>query len=323
MEKWIKPVIVVSQCLGFKACRYNSQILHTPFIEKLKDFVEFIAVCPEVEIGLGIPRDPIRIVLNKGSKELFQPSSGLDITDKMKGFTDNFLSEIPKVDGFILKNRSPSCGIADVKIYSSKKKDANSHKGSGFFGGEVRKKFPDCAIEDEGRLNNTIIREHFLIKLFTLSQFNRLNFKINELVHFHTRHKLLFMAYNQSAMRRNGRILANHEHKEKGAVFAEYKEGLLQIFKNAPKNNAYINILQHGFSGIKKNLEKMEKNYFLDLLEEYRDERIPLSVPVAVLKSWAVKYKNDYILEQSFIQPFPKELINIENYKSNKEYSFY
>ena len=322
MNKKNKPIIVISKCLGFEACRYNGQNLPQPFVEKLKNHVSFLPICPEVEIGLGIPRDPIRIIGNNEKRYLYQPATELDITDKMNIFIRNFISELGRVDGFILKNRSPSCGIGDVKIYESKKKDAKSIRGNGFFGNKVLQKYTDCAVEDEGRLNNNLIREHYLIKLYTMSKFRQLSHELNQLIQFHSVNKLLFMAYNQSVMRKIGKILANHDNNNLTSVFLNYKEGLILMLRKPAKTSAYINILQHALGGFKNQLEKLEKAFFLNLLEEYRDERIPLSVPVAVLKSWAIKYQNNYILNQTFTEPFPKELINIEAYKNRRDYNF-
>jgi uncharacterized protein YbbK (DUF523 family) len=173
MKNFVKPEIIVSKCLGFAHCRYDGQIIPDEFVEKLKPFVEFKPICPEVSIGLGVPRDPIRIVMIRDEFRLIQPATGLDLTEKMKDFAESFLSSAGQVDGFIFKSRSPSCGLKDVKIYPDANKEMPLSKGSGFFGKAVLDKFPDLAIEDEGRLKNFIIREHFLTKLFTISSFHK------------------------------------------------------------------------------------------------------------------------------------------------------
>jgi uncharacterized protein YbbK (DUF523 family) len=167
MREFSKPIIVVSKCLGFDHCRYNGLIINDDFVEKLKAYVEFKPVCPEVEIGLGIPREPIRVVDIGGDIRLIQPDTGRDLTETMQDFANSFLDSVGTVDGFILKSRSPSCGIKDVKIYSGTKNDSMVlEKSGGFFGKAVIEKFPYLAIEDEGRLKNFRIREHFLTKLY-------------------------------------------------------------------------------------------------------------------------------------------------------------
>lgn len=141
MRQFAKPKIIVSKCLEFDACRYNAEMIPDATIRNLQPFVTFIPVCPEVEIGLGVPRETIRMVEENGVNRLVQPSTREDVTEKMKQFSNDFLQTISDVDGFILKNRSPSCGTRDVKIYSGFEKAPVKGKGSGLFGGAVIKNF--------------------------------------------------------------------------------------------------------------------------------------------------------------------------------------
>jgi len=144
-----KPSVVVSKCLEFEACRYNGQVMRNAFVRKLERHVNYVHVCPEVAIGLGIPRFPIRIV-SSNSPKLVQPATGKDVADAMNNFSEKFLSSLKEVDGFILKFRSPSHGIKDVRTYAQSEKSPATGKGPGFFGGWVLKHFPGLAIEDEG-----------------------------------------------------------------------------------------------------------------------------------------------------------------------------
>jgi len=184
-----KPRIIISKCLTFDKCRYNGEVISDKFVDKIKSYVEFIPVCPEVEIGLGIPREPIRIVEVDGKNTLYQPATGKYFTDKMLSFTESYLKSLNNIDGFILKNRSPSCGPGDVKIFKGFEKSAMAIRGNGFFADEVIRQFPNAAIEDEGRLKNHQLREHFLIKLYTLARFRliRSSTKMGDLVDFHSR----------------------------------------------------------------------------------------------------------------------------------------
>ncbi|MDY6822501.1 MAG: 2-thiouracil desulfurase family protein [Thermodesulfobacteriota bacterium] len=161
-----KPTVVVSKCLGFDHCRYNGQMIPDSFVENLAEHVEMIPVCPEMAIGLGVPRDPVRVVLVNGEPRLYQPATGEDFTEAMEQFTHEFLAGLPAVDGFIMKSRSPSCGIRDVKIYHHMDRpDTGTERGGGMFGGRLKALFPGTAIEDEGRLKNFSIRKHFLSHL--------------------------------------------------------------------------------------------------------------------------------------------------------------
>jgi len=146
-REFSKPRIFASKCLGFAACRWNGVAISDPFIESLKERVDFITVCPEVEIGLGVPRDPIKVVSKNGKLRLVQSGSGRDVSGEMKDFTDKFLGSLGEVDGFILKAGSPSCGIG------------------GFFGSGVLARFAHLPVETEERLTNPGIRERFLEKI--------------------------------------------------------------------------------------------------------------------------------------------------------------
>ena len=119
MREFSKPVVVVSKCITFESVRWNGQIIASEFVEKLKPYVNFVPVCPEVEMGLGVPRDPVRIVLVDGEKKLLLPVTGFDFTDKITKFSESFLDSLDAVDGFILKSASPSSGFKNVKVYPS------------------------------------------------------------------------------------------------------------------------------------------------------------------------------------------------------------
>ncbi|PIE31760.1 cytoplasmic protein [candidate division KSB3 bacterium] len=313
MDAFPKPIVYISKCLGFAHCRYDGQMIENSFVERLKEYVEFHAVCPEVEIGLGIPRKPIRIVSVDEKHHLYQPSTGKDVTQEMEDFADRFLSGISEVDGFLLKNRSPSCGPQDVKIYSGFENVSRTFRSSGFYGGEAVKRFHGMAIEDEGRIRNFAIREDFLTKLFTFARFREAKKQttLHALMEFHSRHKLMLMGYNQSQMRLMGKILANHENSDLQSVTTKYEEHLKLALAKPPRVQSIINVLQHAFGGFSNHLSSEEKQFFLESLEEYRDERIPLSALLHVLRAWAIQYKNSYLLNQSFMNPYPKSLVEI------------
>jgi uncharacterized protein YbbK (DUF523 family) len=171
MREFVKPKIIISKCLTGAYCRYNGEIIFDKFINQLIEYIEFNPVCPEVEIRLGVPRDPIRVVSQRGKVSLKQPATGRDITKEMTRFIESFLNSIKKVDGFLLKARSPSCGIEEVNIYPTIDAELPIEKGAGFFGQAVLTKFPTLPIEDEERLTDLTIRERFLMKLHLVSTF--------------------------------------------------------------------------------------------------------------------------------------------------------
>ncbi len=308
-----RPYVVVSKCLGFEKCRYNGITIYDDFVEKLKPYVEYITVCPEVEIGLGVPRDPIRVVSEQGDLRLRQPASKKDITDMMKTFCTTFLTSIKVVDGFLLKSRSPSCGIKEVKIYPSMEKSAALGKGMGFFGHAVWEHFPQFPIEDEGRIKNFRIREHFLTKLFIIAKFRQMNTSqsMKALVKFHTESKFLLMACSQKHLKILGQIVANHEKRRPNEVFELYKNHLFNAFSLPPRYTSNINVLMHSMGYFSEKLSSTEKRFFLESLEKYRTGKIPLSVNLGILKSWIIRFEEDYLAQQNFFEPYPEGLVEI------------
>jgi uncharacterized protein YbgA (DUF1722 family)/uncharacterized protein YbbK (DUF523 family) len=311
----IKPTIVVSKCLGFEGCRYNGDMIPDKFVKKLGDYVNYITVCPEVEIGLPIPRETIRVVLDKEEIQLYQPSTGKELTEDMTAFTDSFLLSLPQIEGFILKGRSPSCGTKDVKIYLGKEKAVGSIKGAGLFGKAVTERFPSAAIEEEGRLTNFKIREHFLTKLFTFFRLKQISESksMSELVKFQSDNKYLLMAYNQKEQKLLGRIVSNHENKNFEQLIKEYKDHLSLAFARAPRYTSIINALQHIFGYFSEELSPKERAFFLETLENYRANKVPLSVLIHMLKGYALEYNQPYILQQTILSPYPEGLIDLSD----------
>ncbi len=309
-----KPVIVVSNCLGFCNCRYDGQVINDKFVKALESYVDYIKVCPEVDIGLGIPRDSVKLVKVDGKAELYQPGQDRYVTKEMDEYSEKILSSLDHADGFILKGRSPSCGIKDVKYYQSMVKGASSEKGIGRFAEKVFEKFPFSAIEEEGRLTNLALREHFLTKLYTNMRFREIkDGKLKDLVDFHTRHKYILMSYNQKELKSMGKIVANHQNKKYEDLYGEYKEHLGSAMEQAPKFTNQLNTLMHIMGYFSDYLSKDEKEYLLKSLDKYRKRRSHLSVPVGILRGYAIKYKQEYILGQYIWEPFPEDMLDISD----------
>lgn len=309
------PVVLVSKCLGFDACRWNGDILHDDFVQKLEPFVEYRPVCPECEIGLGVPRHPIRLVQpgNQGPVRLFQPATEREVTTEMNDFASGFCDRLDDFDGILLKSRSPSCGPNDVPVYHDTGKGSRVGKASGSFAAVIAERFPTVPTEDEGRLKNFTIREHYLIRLFALAELRGLESRgqMRELVSFHSRMKYLLMAFNQTALRELGRIVANHGKLPVAEVFPTYRHRLQEALATAPPYTNRINALQHAYGHVSKKLDPAERQYFLDILEEYRRGGLPMSVPVSLIKAWALRFEDNYLLAQKLLCPYPDALVEI------------
>jgi uncharacterized protein YbgA (DUF1722 family)/uncharacterized protein YbbK (DUF523 family) len=269
-------------------------------------------VCPEVEIGLGVPRDPIRVIKINDQLRLYQPSTEEDLTEQMENFTNKFLENVKSIDGFILKNKSPSCGIKAVRVYNGYRQDRAKNK-YGFFGGAVLKRFPYLAVEDEGRLRNLKLRENFLTKLFTLAKFRKAKESgdLNELIKFHTINKYLLMTYNQENVKKMGKIIANQDKIDPDELINKYEDIFRDSMLYTAKKGSNINVLMHSLGYFSKNLSQNEKVFFLDLIEKYRQGIYPLLVCQNILKSWIIRFNNEYLGNQTFFEPYPEELIEI------------
>lgn len=319
MREFTRPKVVVSRCLEFDHCRYNGGIISSPVVAKLKKHVDFLPVCPEVEIGLGIPRNPVRVILEKGDHRLVQPSSGKDVTENMKAFCTCFLDSLENVDGFILKYRSPSCGLKDVKIYPSAEGQGVVEKSSGYFGGAVLDKYPFYPVEDEGRLRNSRIKENFLTKLFTFAAFRRVKSEgsMKDLLSFHTQNKFLLMAYNQAELRKLGEIAANREGKLFKELIFDYEIHLYSALSRAPRYTSTINVLMHALGYFSDQLSSREKALFFDWVEKYREGKTSSCPAINLIRSWIVRFENDYLMNQTFFEPYPEDLMEIDPIESH------
>jgi uncharacterized protein YbgA (DUF1722 family)/uncharacterized protein YbbK (DUF523 family) len=319
----VKPKIVVSKCIEFASCRWNGLTISSEVVKKLKPFVDFQPVCAEVEIELGIPRKPLRLVKSNDDIHMMQSETEADVTDRMEKFASSFVDSLDEVDGFILKGRSPSCGMKDVKLYPSLGKVAAlKGKTSGLFAREIMRQYPHLALEDEGRLTNFTIREHFLTRIFALARLRKLmkDPTMHSLVDFQARNKFLLLSYNQSRMRILGKVVANHEKKPMQEVVSEYTKHFIDAFAKQPRYTTNVNVLTHALGYFSDSLSKGEKAFFMEALDKYQDKKMPLSVPLNIIKSFIVRFGNEYLADQTYFNPYPEELMDIKDSGMGKDY---
>jgi uncharacterized protein YbgA (DUF1722 family)/uncharacterized protein YbbK (DUF523 family) len=303
---------VVSACLGFAAVRYSGELIPDKVVAALKAHVDFVPVCPEVEIGLGVPRPTVRLVRGEDGPRMVQPKTGEDLTERMRAFSRAFLSGLGEVEGFILKNRSPTCALKDAKVYAYADQGGAVGHGPGLFAQAVMAAFPLLPKEDEGRLTSARIRAQFFTRIFGLARLRRLR-DLGELMAFHARYKLLLMAYNQKETRALGRLLGEARGKAFQEVLRAYEAGFLRATEKPYRLGAMADALLHAFGYFKKGLNAREKAHFLDLLLDFREERAPLEAPLALLHSWALRFGQGYIEAQALLMPYPKPLMDLKS----------
>ncbi len=310
-----RPRVVVSECLGFAAVRYNGQILKSRFVDALREHVVFVQVCPEVGMGMGVPRDPVRVVLKDGEARLHQPDTGRNWTGEMRAFSDDFLGGLDAVDGFILKSKSPSCGISDTKIYAGEQGGSPVGRSAGLFARAVQGAYPWAAIQDEGRLTNLRLRHHFLTHVWTLARLRRAEAseEPSALVRFQAEHKLLLLSLSPGGQRELGRIVAEAGVRPFPELIQRYRERLGRVFARPPRAGPTVDALHHAFGYVSDELDPSERTYFLDLLERFREGRAPLPTLLAVLRAWIVRFGVGYLEDQRLFEPYPPDLVDLSS----------
>lgn len=312
----IKPKILISKCIEHDNCRYDASMISSDFVNRIKKYVEFVTVCPELSIGLSVPRESLRIVYENGEKFLKDSECGKDHSYKMEVFSENFSSNISSngIHGAILKSRSPTCGFKDVKMYAGLgKKTCLPQKSPGYFGGIFKDYMENLPIEDEGRLKNYDIREHFLTRIFTMAYFDYVkeSKKISELVKFHSEYKYLLMAYDQIRQKELGAIVANHSDNKIDELLDKYGKKLGLALSNPMQKGKNTNMIHHMFGYVSSKLSSDEKLFFLDQLELYNQNKKPLSVVLTLLYAWIIRFEVNYLKDQKIFAPYPLEILDV------------
>jgi len=310
MSAYPRPTILISKCLDFSPCRYDGQMISSPVTVALIPYVEFIPVCPECEVGLGVPRKPIRIVL-EGGKRLVQPATGLDFTESMIGFTAAYLGRLAAIDGAVLKSRSPSCGLRSTKVFTSSiSRDYLHRKGTGFFAEGLADRLPYLPVVDEEQLADALIRDHFLTRVFALASFREAagSGKMHDLVDYHTRNKLLLMAYDKEAMTRMGDILANHRKRSFEEITTDYQQYLQEALSGPAGIGSNINVLRHAVGYFSDRLDANERALLNERLSEYREDNTLLGDLKGLFTSWILRFNVGYLLLQTYFCPYPAAL---------------
>ncbi|CUS81948.1 YbgA family protein [Candidatus Kryptonium thompsonii] len=299
----MKPTVVISACLDGFAYRYDGATVNDEIINRLKSLFNLIHVCPEFEIGLGVPRKTIKLHKIGNQVRAIQDETGVDLTSELEGFAHSFLEKLNNVNGFILKAKSPSCGVGSTKVY----KDGNLYgKTYGVFARYVKENLPYIPLIDEVRLRNKELMWEFLAKVFTLFRFESATSDINSLINFHSRHKYLFMSISQKHLKELDKIIAEHKPGKFDEVVKKYEMTFKDLMKHGFKRTSLVNSIVHIFGYISHNLTRREKSYFLDLVDRFRAGKVDFVNLMEVLKVYAMRFENDYLLHQYFLEPFPE-----------------
>lgn len=302
----------ISRCLLGENVRYDGGHALDRFLrDTLGKYVEYVPVCPEVECGFGIPRESLRLLGNPQKPRLVTSRTGVDHTDRMEAWAHRRVAELERENlcGFIFKSDSPSSGMERVKVYDDK--GIPKKTGAGIFARIFREHFPLIPVEEEGRLHDPTLRENFIERIFTCRRYSKAmdeKKRIESLVAFHTKNKLLLMAHSPKHLKPMGNLVAHAKELSKRDFFAQYERLLTEGMSVKPSTAKHTNVLHHIMGYFKKNLSADEKQELLGIIDQYRRGFIPLIVPVTLLNHFVRRYNESYLNKQTYLNPHPLEL---------------
>ncbi|MEJ2071438.1 MAG: DUF523 and DUF1722 domain-containing protein [Syntrophobacterales bacterium] len=304
----------ISACLLGQKVRFDGSHQLDHFItDTLGRYVEFVPVCPEVESGLGVPREAMRLVGDISTPRLLTVRTKIDHTERLATWAQKRVQELEAEDlcGFIFKSKSPSSGMERVKVYIDPPTGSPVTKGVGLFARAFMEHFPLLPVEDDGRLHDPALRENFLERIFVFKRWRELlaaKSGLGGLVAFHTRHKLLILAHSPESYRDLGKLVARGKELPSSELYERYHSRLMEALrlKATPKKNT--NVLHHLMGYFKKDLPAEEKQELLEIIDNYRQGYVPLVVPVTLINHYVRKYRQPYLAEQFYLHPHPVEL---------------
>lgn len=302
----------VSSCLLGNPVRYNGQHQLDRYLrDQLGAYVDWVPVCPEVECGLPVPRETMRLVGMPEAPRLLTTKTKVDHTDQMLSWAEGRLAALSEegLCGFVFKSKSPSSGMSGVRVYTDK--GMPSRRGSGLFARAFMARFPLLPVEDEGRLHDAGLRENFIERIFVFHRWKdyvQNDGRLGGLVDFHTRHKLLIMAHSPKDLTALGRIVAQATRKTIASTRDNYISQLMPALTLRATVRKNTNVLNHIMGYFKKQITADEKAELLEVIADYHRGLVPLIVPVVLLRHYVRKFDQPYLKQQYYLTPHPGEL---------------
>jgi uncharacterized protein YbgA (DUF1722 family)/uncharacterized protein YbbK (DUF523 family) len=305
--------IGISACLLGERVRYDGGHKRDVYIvETLGRHVEWIPVCPEVEMGLGTPRETLRLVRIGDDVRMVMPKTGADYTREMREYAQRRVKELGRevLHGYILKKDSPSCGMERVRLFDAKGVPAKS--GRGLFAEVLLSHFPNLPVEEEGRLSDPRLRENFIERVFAyhrLLNFFASPWKMGDLVAFHTAQKLLLMAHSPQAYAELGKLVADAKKKPRGEIQAKYESGFMTGLRHLATTRRQTNVLLHILGYFRDQLDAESRQELLGVIDDYRRGLVPLIAPITMVRHYVRHFDVAYLRGQVYLEPHPKELM--------------
>ena len=309
-----QPRVGISQCLLGDEVRYDGGHKRDVFLtDVLAPFVEWFPVCPEVEAGLGTPREAMHLAGDPDAPRLLTIRTKVDHTASLQAFSQRRVKELREcdLDGFIFKKNSPSCGVHRVKVYSEKGHPGK--QGIGIFSAAMQETFPLLPVEEEGRLNDAPLRENFIVRIFCYrrwkTQVQQQRITRGMIVDFHSRHKYLLLTHSRSHYHNLGQLVAKAGRYTPRDLANHYGALFMDALKSKATVRKHVNVLQHLVGHFSKQLSAIERAELQETIQDYHNHFTPLAVPLTLIKHYVRILAVPYLLEQVYLNPHPKELV--------------
>ena len=305
--------IGVSACLLGQTVRYDGAHKYDPFVAgTLAEHVTFVPVCPELEIGLGVPRETLLLVRKNGRVHMVGTQSGDDHTATMRLYAASRVRELERLglNGYVLKKGSPSCGMERVRVYTDE--GTPGRAGRGLFAEELVARLSLLPVEEEGRLNDPALRENFIERVFAYRRVRTLfrsRWKPADLMRFQAAEKLLVMAHRPATQQKLGQLASQAGEIERDELAERYRAMFMQALSKPAPRRSHVNVLQHIAGYFKKRLDTDEKAELGEVIDDYRDGLVPLIVPLTLVRHHVRRHRVEYLRGQTYLEPHPKELM--------------
>jgi len=305
--------IGISSCLLGEKVRFDGGHKRDPFLVDLFGrFVEWVPVCPEVELGLGTPRESLRLIRSAGEIRMVNTKSERDITDAMRDWSRRRADQLARerLAGYVFKKDSPSCGMERVKVYADG--GVPGKNGRGLFADALMTRFPLLPCEEEGRLSDARLRDNFIERVFGYVRLRALfdrAWTLGDLVRFHTAHKMALLAHSTDIYNEMGRLVARAKSLPRTDLESRYRERFMAALALVATTRKHTNVLSHMAGHFKQVLDPADRQELVSVIDDYRRGLVPLIVPITLLRHHVRRHAIDYLAGQVYLDPHPKELL--------------
>jgi uncharacterized protein YbgA (DUF1722 family)/uncharacterized protein YbbK (DUF523 family) len=308
-----QPRVGVSACLMGQPVRFDAGHRKNRFlVEDCAGFFQLHPVCPEAELGLGIPRPALQLrQYDQQVRLVYSKNPAHELTPDMRAFAEQRIDVFEQLDGFVFKKDSPSCGLERVPVYDNVS-GMRERKGTGVFAETFRRRHPMVPVEDEGRLQDRDIRQNFLERVYAHYRWRQMvdaDSKPAGLRDYHQRYKLMLMAKSPDGCRRLGQLVAGAGKQNLPGLRQQYLQGFMQVMEKRPTSGQQVNVLMHIMGYLKSRLDSRDKAELLDWFESYRRQQVSRVTPLVLLQHHLRRYPNDYMAAQYYFSPFPSDLM--------------